>query len=124
MKEMSNDKADITLVVMRTNAVRYDHWVNDPFFSAHQPLLEANDNHENHTSYTSDHPFAAIGCQVQVGGGIPYARGNAYTCNSINIATPAPRSRTIAQALGRYQDHRAGNLILELATLSYHYSNC
>jgi len=64
--EMSTDNADITLIFLYTNAVTYPQPVDDPFFPAHWPVVRKFVTWKNITTYKSDHPFAAIGCKVQV----------------------------------------------------------
>lgn len=63
--EMVNAHADITLFVIAPNAVVYEKQINDPLFSAHRAVRLAQDNGDA-VFYYADHPFSALGCEVQV----------------------------------------------------------
>ena len=65
---MKADDADLTLILIALNAVKYANPVEDPVFSAHKPFLrtiEANMG-LNQTIYFSDWANGVMGCREQV----------------------------------------------------------
>jgi hypothetical protein len=66
LPEMKDSDRDLVLVMLWTNAIFYDHPVNDIFFSAHVPDTIATVAGRNASSYMSDYPASAMACTQQV----------------------------------------------------------
>ncbi|CAO2652324.1 Nn.00g006070.m01.CDS01 [Neocucurbitaria sp. VM-36] len=63
--ELATDNADLTLIMVTLNQVRYSAPVEDPFFSAHKPFNWIASTTDNMTVYFSDWPNAMMGCKQQ-----------------------------------------------------------
>jgi len=61
---MRSENADLAVVMVSKNQVRYGMPIDDPFFSAHRPV-SSRDNDGN-TNYLSDFPISIMGCNQQV----------------------------------------------------------
>ncbi|KAF2111917.1 hypothetical protein BDV96DRAFT_499062 [Lophiotrema nucula] len=67
---MKADDADLTLVLLALNAVKYANPVEDPVFSAHKPFLRTIESSYgiNETIYFSDWANGVMGCREQPSG--------------------------------------------------------
>ncbi|KAH8707661.1 hypothetical protein GQ44DRAFT_662719 [Phaeosphaeriaceae sp. PMI808] len=63
--ELRVSKADLTLIMVTLNQVRYQVPVEDPFFSAHKPFNWIGSTTVNTTVYFSDWPNAMMACKQQ-----------------------------------------------------------
>lgn len=61
---MKSDSADLAVVMVSKNQVRYRVPVDDPFFSAHKPVPSG--TLDGGTEYLSDWPSSLMGCNQQV----------------------------------------------------------
>lgn len=66
LPNMLYDDADLILVNVFKNKVRYAKPVDDPLFAAHIPSIRQNLGSTNSTVYLSDFPASVIGCKIQV----------------------------------------------------------
>ncbi|KAF2840790.1 hypothetical protein M501DRAFT_909713, partial [Patellaria atrata CBS 101060] len=80
--ELRRTDSDIFLFFLSANSVTYQAPVDDPIFSAHQPVEFELTDGSNHTYYIADSPATVIGCTQQVGS-IP-AIENAKTLSSLS----------------------------------------
>lgn len=64
--ELRVSEADLTLIMVTLNQVKYQMPVEDPFFSAHKPYDMVVSKTKNTTVYFSDWPNAMMGCKQQV----------------------------------------------------------
>lgn len=64
---MNKTDADLSLVVIAKNNVKYIHPVDDPVFAAHKAFNHTQVSHlGSHIAYSSDWPNAVLGCSQQV----------------------------------------------------------
>jgi len=71
LEGMANENADVTLILVQPNSLLYQTPVDDPFFSAHRPIVgkwtSFGDDGALGTWFAADSPVSAFGCEVQVG---------------------------------------------------------
>jgi hypothetical protein len=67
LPEMKSDDADLVLVMIPKNQMKYETPVNDPVFAAHKPFVyRLPSSTASTTNYLSDWPISTLGCKEQV----------------------------------------------------------
>jgi hypothetical protein len=69
--ELRSDDADMILLMVTKNLIRYRNPVNDPFFAAHRPFLSESALSGEKPTYLSDWPNSCMGCRQQVCSEVP-----------------------------------------------------
>lgn len=117
---MKSDDADLILVMIPKNQMKYETPVNDPVFAAHKPFVYRLPSFTaSTTNYLSDWPISALGCKEQVS--VPVSESDICTnvLDSIKSALHVLAPPTSAPTLLVYRERSSQRIILALATFNW-----
>ena len=82
--ELKSDTADLILLMVGKNLIKYGSRVNDPFYAAHQSFLRDDAMPSEKPQYFSDWPNSSMGCRQQVRPRF-LAAGKTLICRTVPI---------------------------------------
>jgi hypothetical protein len=95
LPELRVNEADLTLIMVTLNQVKYQVPVDDPFFSAHKPYNLVGSTTTNTTVYFSDWPNAVMACKQQVQMLLSFRMAPKLTIDQVSILSRSQRERRL-----------------------------